>query len=293
MSLPILVAIDDSACSERAARLAGSLAVKLSTRVVVMHVAKESRRHELIEDEATGEALLTRFKNMVGPGVDLKTRLTHGEDVALSIVETANVEGCAMIVMGTHGREGVQRLLLGSVAERVTRLANVPVMLSRGKATPGQEVAFGEVLVALDGSTASILALGQALELASVLHAKLALLHVIPDVSLPAMGAMGVYVDVNVQDGERRLREAGQAVLSAAADRAAASNVAAETLLYQAGQERPGDVIVRLASERGCGLIVMGTHGRSGFDRLLLGSVAERVAHRAEQPVLLVRSKDQ
>lgn len=82
------------------------------------------------------------------------------------------------------------------------------------------------------------------------------------------------------------LREEGEAAIEAVADLARAEDVAVETSLYTGSPSRE---IVRYAEEQDCDLIVMGTHGRGGIDRLLLGSVAERVVRSSSVPVLTVR----
>ena len=146
------------------------------------------------------------------------------------------------------------------------------------------------ILVPVDGSPISDNALEYALELAKRMDVPIVLLTVVPQVPHPAF-AVGPQSTYSEGDGLRKafLLDA-QVVLERAKVRLSNGGVEPyKALMVEPERERVGDVIVRTAEEEGIGLIVMGTHGRTGLDRLLLGSVAERVAHQASMPVMLVR----
>jgi nucleotide-binding universal stress UspA family protein len=133
------------------------------------------------------------------------------------------------------------------------------------------------VLVATDGSAFAQAAVMHAWEIARRNRARLTVLHVLPGMPSPALG------DV-VPSG---LREHGWRVLEGAA--AALPQGVAELALVEAAGQRVADVIAREAVDRDAELIVLGSHGTSGWDPHLLGSVAERVSHNATPAVLLVR----
>jgi nucleotide-binding universal stress UspA family protein len=298
----ILIPIDDTKQSERAGRVGLEFAKRLEANVIVMHVTYNQPVHGLESEEIerrpytnSARKLLGRWADLgVKVGVRMDTRLVDGPDVAQAIVELARETACELIVMGTHAREGLGRLLLGSVAERVTRLAPQPVMLLRNTEGAMPKDGFNRILVPIDGSVPANLALEHAKLLASRLGSSLILLHVIPDVSLPWGDVTGashaatnwdaLYADLH-RNGERVIQEA-----QANAKSLEIQGAVVKTRLVKARGQDVGTVILGIADEEHANLIVIGTHGRRGFDRLLLGSVAERVAHHAQIPVMLVRA---
>jgi nucleotide-binding universal stress UspA family protein len=140
------------------------------------------------------------------------------------------------------------------------------------------------ILVPIDGSTLSGEAIREAFELARALPAEVILLHVVPDPGLPNT-VDGVWMDTDAI--RKDLRQRGRGLLKEAVQELV--SVPTRPLMREALNEPVADVIVRLSKEEAVDLIVMGTHGRAGLERLLMGSVAERVAHRALAPVMLVR----
>jgi nucleotide-binding universal stress UspA family protein len=283
----ILLAVDGSSCGEQAALVGLGLAGQLGSRVVLVHVLDGwptafSRVRQMGWEEAKlqGQQLLARWQTEAQQrGLEAETRLRELAGPAEGIVEVAEQEHCDLIVMGTHGREGLAHLLLGSVAERVTRLATVPVLLMRRTAPAEKTLSFDRVLVPIDGSELSSLALNHAKRLVGYLGAKLLVLHVEPRALMLVLEALEEYPE----EQQKYLHQA-QSLL----EQAVQDFPEAEAIWQEAGAERVGDVIVQVAKDRKVDLIVMGTHGRTGLDRWLLGSVAERVAHRAPCAVLLV-----
>jgi nucleotide-binding universal stress UspA family protein len=146
------------------------------------------------------------------------------------------------------------------------------------------EVLMKRILVPIDGSTLSGEAIREAFELARALPAEVILLHVVPDPGLPNT-VDGVWMDTDAI--HKDLRQRGRGLLKEAVQELA--SVTTRPLMRDALGEHPADVIVRLSNEEQVDLIIMGTHGRAGLERLLMGSVAERVAHHALAPVMLVR----
>lgn len=284
----ILIAVDGSACSEHAGRIGIALAGWLGSKVLFVSVldgwpvvaARDSYKAALESVQADAQALLKRWQEAAaaeGLSNQTQTLLAQWQPPAEGIVKTAQAEGCDLIVMGTHSREGFAHLMLGSVAERVVRRATVPVLLARrGEAVP----LFERVMVSVDGSALSRLALDQAKRLVGYLNSRLVVLHVVPQ--LPTR-LYEPYYPQGVEPEDLRLE--GQRLL----EEATADFPDAEGLLLDAEGERIGDRIARAASEQQADLIVMGTHGRTGLDHWLLGSVAERVVHRAGCAVLLIR----
>ncbi len=144
---------------------------------------------------------------------------------------------------------------------------------------------FDRVLVTTDGSELSNEALQVAVDLARPMGSLLLVLHVIPDLFYPNTKPGVTSTEKAVQHEQAR---DSSGILNDAIQTLGYSH--AKPLTLEAHNERVADVITRVAHEENVDLIVMGTHGRQGFDKVLLGSVAERVAHLARPPVMLVRA---
>ena len=145
---------------------------------------------------------------------------------------------------------------------------------------------YDRILVPIDGSPTSERALAEAVGLARLCSATLRLLHVMD----PLTHITGYErPEVFVREIEPALRKAAQDLLAKARDRVAGERVKAETALVDSVGQRVSDVILEQAAAWPADLIVIGTHGRRGVDRVLMGSDAEQIARRAPVPVLLVR----
>ncbi|MBI5853955.1 MAG: universal stress protein [Nitrospirae bacterium] len=195
-----------------------------------------------------------------------------------------------LIVMGTHGRTGLQHVLLGSTAERTMRFAPCPVLAVRvsGEVETGkpsgkaeEPPALRKLLVPVDFSDCSLEAVEYVANLAAQFSASVTLLHVLEPV------AYGLdFTLVHADDPARtKIRIQGQM-----AEMAAALQQKKVTSASQVIGGLPIDGILRSAEALSSDLIVMGTHGRRGVSHLLLGSVVEGVVRRAPCPVLAVKS---
>lgn len=220
---------------------------------------------------------------------------THGSDLdALSIVQN-QVEGDAppeeittyveaqeidLVVMGTHGRRGAQRLLLGSVTEEVVRKASCPVLTVRTDAEETSSQGVRRILVPVDFSDASKMAVRHAKELAQPDEAQLDLLHVLEQVVYPS--AYGV--DPAHLATQEVLGRVEKSLGDIAREDAGYDRVQTSVKVGYAPL-----TILDYAEDNEIDLIVIATHGRTGFDRVLLGSVAERVIRRSPVPVFVVK----
>ena len=144
---------------------------------------------------------------------------------------------------------------------------------------------YEKILVPIDGSATAIRGFEEAVALARALGSKLVLMHVI-DTFPVAVEMVSSATWQEISDG---LRQQGDTLLAKASETAANHGVAAETRLVETRTERVADTIVQEARNAGCDLVVMGTHGRRGFSRVLMGSDAEIVVRHCPLPVLLVR----
>jgi len=146
---------------------------------------------------------------------------------------------------------------------------------------------YRRILVPIDGSQTSERALQEAIKLANG-EAQLRLVHVLEEMYL--LDADG-YAYIDLASVQAAMRKSGEHLLEAAAKKVRQSGAVVETAVLDANGERPANVIENDARQWQADLIVVGTHGRSGLNRLLLGSVAEGVARVASRPVLLVRAE--
>ena len=294
----LLIPIDDSSCSIHAGTVGLELAKRFHADVLVAHVIEDLPKAYSVGD--WGEALLEKgeglLENWRKRGVDqkltLETKVIKGQDTAESIITSAQDNSCDLIVMGTHGRKGLARIFLGSVAERVTRLAKTPVILIR-ETTSSNTPNWQRILVALDGSEGSRKALDCADQLAQYMNAELHLLHVIPDLPPPLVdpiGLGGMAAGFSYENILKELEHQASIIMETSG-----ADIKTEKSVFhtaRAQHERIASVIINYAKEHHCDLMVMGTHGRTGFDHLLLGSVAQGVAHNAPIPLLLIRQEE-
>lgn len=186
-----------------------------------------------------------------------------------------------LVVMGTHGRRGANRLLMGSVAEDVVRAAPAPVLTVREGSVvpPGQAVR--RLLVPIDFSDPSRLALDHAKELALMYGAEIHLLHVVEEIALP--GAYGMEpISFAVPD----IIQSTEAALGEMAE----EEIGYEHVQVKSLAGYPATTILDYIDEHSMDLVAISTHGRTGLDRLLLGSVAEKVVRRAACPVFTVKA---
>jgi nucleotide-binding universal stress UspA family protein len=145
---------------------------------------------------------------------------------------------------------------------------------------------YKRILVPLDGSDTAQRGLAEAIRLAQPLKAKLLLLQVLDDLGwLVEMSAVA-----NSREMHREVRAYAEQVLAKAKQAAATKDVQAETIVREVVGVRAAEAIVDEARQQGCDLIVMGTHGRKGLGRLVLGSDAMAVVQSSPVPVLLVRT---
>lgn len=147
---------------------------------------------------------------------------------------------------------------------------------------------YQKILVPIDGSDTAKLGLDEALRLAKNQGARLRLIHVVNE----AMIITSYEGDAYTGELMNALRESGHIILNKAQEQVAGQGLEAETALLEAQGGQAGETIVRDAKEWQADLIVLGTHGRRGIRRLVLGSDAEHVVRLTPVPVLLIRSQN-
>jgi nucleotide-binding universal stress UspA family protein len=197
--------------------------------------------------------------------------------------------GVDLVVMTTHGRGGVQRAWLGSVADQLVRSVEIPLLLIRPKegvtaAIPRVE----QILVPLDGSRRAEAALPPALTVASVLGARLALIQAVLPVVIatdpPTTFPMGFDEELTALQ-----RADAQDYLDGLAEQLTGLGVPASGAAVLGGSVF--GTIEAAARVPGTGMVALATHGRGGLRRLVLGSVADKLVRGAEVPVLVTRPR--
>ena len=241
------------------------------------------------------EALTASMKRFAGSDAASSTPMEYdiaeGVNPATEILIKAAAMPADLVVLGTHGRSGFERLVLGSVTEKVLRKATCPV-LSVPKDVPEfvsiPPVLFKRILCAVDFSNCSTDALNFAMSLAQEAEAHLDVVHVL---ELPPEVPPGVHETVLA--GPRSLREYielaeedRRARLQDAVPQSVRAYCAVETMLATG---KPYREILRIAAERKSDLIVIGIHGRGAADLLFFGSTAQHVVRQASCPVLTLR----
>ncbi len=290
----ILIPTDGTPCSEHATHVAFELAKRLNARVLLTHIADERGTSPFSERRGVrqrfGKVMLEYWVDEAErQGLLASYMLDSSRNVIESIVNMASNEHCDLIVMGTHGREGIPRLIQSSVAEGVLKNTPLPVMLVHYTPRPFEPL-FHRILVAVDSDEISDTALEHATELAQALKATLDVLHVIPDIAASSNNSRSTSQDVQrfVIETENQSHE----IIAHAWSQIRSSDIEPnriEVFETRLNGAKIHDAILRHAKQRKIDLIVMGTHTRTGLARFVMGSVAEGVVHHASLPVLLVR----
>jgi nucleotide-binding universal stress UspA family protein len=294
----ILFPTDFSDCSKSALRLAVKLAKENRAELHVMHaiVLLEDDPHDpahhlpdpyqirrILEELAT-KRMGTLVKDHDIPDLVVTRVHRRGISPAPPIVEYAEEADIDLIVMGTHGRRGVRKLLLGSVAAEVTRMAPCSVLTVPSRDDSGPAPDFRRILVPVDFSDPSIHALKVACGLANDLGSRLYLAYVLGEILHPAFYNMGAR---RLSDFQPEALHWAKSALKEAAENT--GNCGRIRMDYFALEGHAAREIVRFIRNHPTELIVMGSHGRTGIKQVLLGGTTEKVISGAECPVLVVK----
>lgn len=314
----VLVPLDGSELAERAVPVAAQIAHASGGSVLLLKVLmlpitpvygpiyapiEGSIPIDLEQERAEAQAYLHQVAaSSALAGISVQTYTTTGVPAAgiLDSIEECHAD---LIVLTSHGRKGITRWMLGSVAQHVARHASVPVLVLRatGTAFPTAPDHPIRVLVTLDGSGLAEAAIGPAADLAiaaaggapAELHLLLvidryvAAIEAAPDALLIG-GAEAYLTRVAEQLATQR-----SAALKVSWSVETSTDVAGSILaVAQPGVEKAGNASAQSATETSAGhfdFIAMATNGRTGFKRWALGSVTERVLSAAKLPLLIVR----
>jgi nucleotide-binding universal stress UspA family protein len=290
----ILCPVDFSEISRHAFDHAAAIARWYEARLTLLYVF-ECRPNldlpPLVLDDAARESLLRdmhQLASTVSPGIApdllvIEAPYVHGE--ILAQIDALHAD---LLVVGTHGRGGFERVFFGSVAEKVIRAAPCPTLVVPPRAPDvavDAPVHFRRILCPVDFSESSLDAVMYALDMAEEADARLTLLHVVEG---PAMlGDDPAFPAADYQrlraDAEQRARER----LLALVPEEARTYCTVETVVVEGRAHRE---ILRQADERAADLVVMGVHGRGAIDLAVFGSTTQGVIRAATCPVLVVRT---
>lgn len=297
----IVLPLDGSTAAECALPLVRALARRLAIPVELLSVVdlREISRNvaaaeglfldRLVEDESRHSAeYLSKIAKSLG-AVPAATRCEKGS-AAETIIETAAADQNSLVVMATHGRSGLNRFLLGSVAEKVLRASSNPLLLVKATepiVTAG-EAPLTSIVVPLDGSDLAEAVLPTVTELARTLDLEVFLVraYAIPYGAYSA--GEGFYDPVHLEAFLKILKEEAFDYLDKKVTELKRQGLT--KVSYVAKEGLSADEIIKFARETPANLVAMSSHGRSGIKRWVLGSVTETVVRHSGDPVLVLRA---
>jgi nucleotide-binding universal stress UspA family protein len=267
----LLLASDGSEFSEGAIREAILLAKTCSSKLYVISVAEVLDIREFADDYplAAVESLETALRKHLESvkemaekeGIVCEIILSQGKEASKLIIDEAVKNNAELIIMGRHGRTGITRIMMGSVTAKVIGDAPCKVLV----VPRFSRISLEKILVPTDGSIYSDLAVREAISIAK------------------RIGSSLIALSVYKRDANYELAEATIGIVKELAEK---EGVKFEALTLKG---EPHEVIVNTVEKKNAGFMVVGSHGRSGIERLLMGSVTERVIGHAGCPILVVR----
>jgi nucleotide-binding universal stress UspA family protein len=304
----ILLPLDISEASEIVIPYASELAGKFGSELILYH-ARPSERENL-------EHLFTDYLDRLAETIKQNIKINAAKEVKVSIkivigapeqsiCELVNNNGIDLIIMASVSSSGLKiGKMLGSVVDHICHTVPIPVMLIRPRHAQltGKRLLFNNILLPLDGSTLSKLALPVAEEVADGLKIPVMLFEM---AALSYPSANGSYLNgseyVKVNERDEQVIESNYA----AADEAEESRVWAELMTVEKELKDKGILvdhritsgldaakeIIQISKDLDADLIIMSTHGRSGLNRWMMGSVAEKVLRYGEVPLLLINAR--
>jgi nucleotide-binding universal stress UspA family protein len=308
--MKVLLAVDGSQFSLAAVDAAAQMpwppnseieiisAIEMPTPVVVGTLPMPDNYYaeweKALEDQAVSNTAhaLARFQENGGEGIKAAAKTIKGEP-KIAILEEAEQWGADLLIVGTHGYNAFERFWLGSVSRAIASHAHCSVEIVR---RPIEETAGGRalrILLATDGSDCGNLAVEEIAERPWPAGSEVCVLSAIhvPMTPTPETWAMpdSYYAQIE-KDGRDRAREVTENALArlkeSNREREIPLSVTSKTIVGHAEE-----VIINTAKEWGADLIVLGSHGYSGFRRFLLGSVSQAVASHAPCSVEIVRAR--
>jgi len=280
----ILCPVDFFAASDAAVRYAAGLAGAYGARIHLLHVVNVvpvtayeyamDTTHIMKSMEASAEEEMVKLAATVRKaGINVGSQIRTG-DVYEEIKQSIEDVKPHMVVMGTHGRRGVERWFMGSTTERLLRHSPVPVITITATGEKAEGPRFRRILVTTDFSEGTSDALAYAFSVAQENESQITLLHVVHDA---AADVSGKYRESLVQGVQKQLDDLVPTEAKAWCDVSTDVEIGV-----------PYRIIVRMLEDEKIDLLVMNIHGKGMLDRALLGSTDERVVRVAPCSVMLI-----
>jgi len=294
----ILVPLDGSPLAEHALPFALSIAAKTGATVhlALVHVpdayGEYAAPHSDDFDEeakAREKAYLDCLSGKVAKVFKGTIQIHHLEGIVQeTLVEEVAQRGIDLVVMNAHGWGYTSRALLGSVSDYLMRHLDVPMLLMHSEVAMSElnrTISFHRILIPLDGSDLAETMLEPALGLGAIWNAEYRFVRVLAPPSQHLAGSLGDEVQAPHQGIVDATTRHWEAYLEKMAHRLRKESLTAET--HVRVNRKVAAAILEEATITGCDLIAISTHARGGLQRLLLGSVADKVVRGAHTPVLV------
>ncbi|HEX4988203.1 MAG TPA: universal stress protein [Candidatus Binatia bacterium] len=296
----ILTPLDGSKTAEKVLPYARFVAEQLKLPIELLavvdivemttHISADRALHldTMIEDSVrNSEQYLGRVAGTF-PGASTKCRVEKGKAEQV-IIETAAADEGTLITMATHGRSGINRWLLGSIAEKVLRGATNPLLVVRAteEAKADNVATLKSIVMPLDGSELAESVLPTVAELAKTLKLEVVLFRAY-SIPYSAYASAEGYYAVDYEELLKAMREEAVDYLEKKTE--AVKKLGIDKVSCVAKEGFAADEIISLSRKSADNLIAMCTHGRSGVKRWVLGSVTETVVRHSADPVLVIRA---
>ncbi|MBF0609757.1 MAG: universal stress protein [Magnetococcales bacterium] len=267
----LLLASDGTEYTESAQKIALAMAKLTGAKLVAMRMVLSNPEYDSLVPDMAVRMEMAAYDSLLGItaegeklGVTCTPMVMHGSNPHEDIIEAAEKVGADVIVMGRRGSRGLARLMLGDATARVVAQAHCQVLV-----VPRMTQLWSHrILLATDGSRYSDSAAVSAIQLAKLSNLPLLIMTACPN------------------PGNDSVCRESEQVISRLMEHASQRGVMAESMLVEGD---PVQAILDTAAKRGVDLIVGGSHGRTGMEKVFLGSVMERVMGKATCPVLTVK----
>ena len=218
------------------------------------------------------------------PHLNIKHEIIRGYSAPSAVLSYVNNHPFDLVVIGAHGRSGLEHFLIGSVAEKVVRYASCPVLTVSRRAKISDR--FAKIVVPFDFSAHAKLALQTAFKMTDI-QAEVVLVYVIDQGVQAALSSLGMKSVVDmVPDIRAKVEQKMDEVL------AGLSNPRQAKVSTKIIQGVPHKELARFINNGDCDLVVIATHGLVGLDRFLLGSTIERIIRSVHKPILALKQKN-
>ena len=287
----ILLASDGSESSEGAVKEAIYLAKSCVAKLSVIYVLETNPEFEteglkFVEkmEHAAREHLELIRNEAAAQNVEVEAIVRRTDQPYKAIVEEAAKMKSDVIVLGRRGRTGLEKMLMGSVAAKVIGYAPCKVLVVPRFAM----ISCKNILIATDGSKYSVAAATEAIGIAKRCKSNLIIITVVHTEALSSMSPDTGYTQSQQEVIERQELQRAERNISGVKELAEKEGIHAEGVISEG---RPYEAIAKAALEKNIDLIVIGSHGRTGVSKFLMGSVTERVIGHAESAVLVVKAE--